>query len=145
MKRVLICSIVGLFLLSLAGVGSSQEKPRRERAREGAKLTEAEKKWRQELQAMTPQQRQVAMAKKNLENELASWQEVRKIALSENATKTVAAIDKIVVAKQEAFKKKLAAQEKRQAGPQDREKGRDKGKAAEGQNKPRGRKKQPQG
>jgi hypothetical protein len=50
--------------------------------------------------------------KKAFESEIASWKDVRKIAEEEKATKTIAAIDKIIGAKEEALKKQLAMLEK---------------------------------
>ena len=68
--------------------------------------------WKAKLEAMTPEQRRVALAQKALEDDLAPWKQVRQIAADEKAVKTLAAIDKIVAEKQEQFKKKMSAVEK---------------------------------
>jgi nitrate reductase cytochrome c-type subunit len=116
MKKVLICSVAALVVLLASGTALTEEKGKSKEANKQAKNAaestkpSAElKQAKEQLKDMTPEQRRAALAKKALEEELAPWQAVRKIAVEENATKTVAAIDKIIAAKQEQFKKKLDA------------------------------------
>jgi DNA polymerase II small subunit/DNA polymerase delta subunit B len=120
MKKVLICSIAVLAILLASGAAQTKEKARgkgRQKAEmkeAKKKMTEEEKQWREKLEAMTPEERRVAMAKRAFEIELKPWQEVRKIAAEEKATKTVAAIDKIITGKQEQLRKKLEAAAKKE-------------------------------
>jgi len=114
MKKVLICSVAALVVLLAGGTALTKETAKNKEANKQAKNAaestkpSAElKQAKEQLKDMTPEQRRAALAKKALEEELAPWQAVRKIAVEENATKTVAAIDKIIAAKQEQFKKKL--------------------------------------
>ena len=126
MKRVMVLSAMALVMLlsdaaiqandaakdAVKGKGKAKQQVRA-KSRKAKGLTEEEKQWREKLKAMTPEQRRVAMAQKALEKELAPWQEVRKIAAEEKAEKTVAAIDKVIAAKQAQFKKKLEAIKKK--------------------------------
>ena len=112
--KVLICTVAAMAIMLAGSTALTREKDRsrvknRETTREKRKLSEADKQWREKLKEMTPEQKRVAMAQRAFDAELAPWQQVRKIAASENATKTVAAIDKIMADKQTQFKKKLAA------------------------------------
>jgi hypothetical protein len=123
MKRVMVLSAMVLaILLSGAAIQAKGEGRVRATAGKAKGLTEEEKQWKEKLKAMTPEQRQVAMAQKALEKELAPWQEVRKIAVEEKAEKTVAAIDKVIAAKQAQLKKKLEAMAKRKAASVDKPK-----------------------
>jgi len=79
----------------------------------GKGLSEEQKQWKAKLEAMTPEQRRLALAQRALENDLAPWKQVRQIAAEEKAAKTLEAIDKIIAQKQEQFKKKMAAAERR--------------------------------
>ena len=124
MKKVLISSVAALVIL-LAGTAMTQETNKAKNApKEAAKATKnaAEKKvsdkdkqWQEQFKAMTPEQKRLALTQKQLEEELAPWLEVRKIAAEENATKTVAAIDKIITAKKEQFKKRAGAMKEKPA------------------------------
>lgn len=116
MKKVLICSVAALVLLLTAGTAVTKERTKSKEANrqtkstaENKKLSAEQKQAKEQLKEMTPEQRRAALAKKALEEELAPWQAVRKIAVEEKATKTVAAIDKVIAAKQDQFKKKLQA------------------------------------
>jgi hypothetical protein len=116
MKKVLICSIAALAILLTGGTAVTKERAKNKEAdkqtkktTENKKLSEEEKQFREQLKEMTPEQRRAALAKKALAEELAPWQAVRKIAAEEKATKTVAAIDKVIADRQEQFKKKLEA------------------------------------
>jgi hypothetical protein len=75
-------------------------------------LSEKQKQLTQRLKAMAPEQRRLALAKRTLQDQLAPWQEVRKIAAKEKAVKTLAAIDKIIAGRQQQFKKKMEAAKK---------------------------------
>lgn len=116
MKKVLICSVAALVLLLTGGTAVTKERAKSKEANkqtksitENKKLSTEQKQAKEQLKEMTPEQRRVALAKKAFEEEMAPWQAVRKIAVEEKATKTVAAIDKIIAAKQEQLKKKLEA------------------------------------
>ena len=116
MKKMLICSVAAMVLLLTSGTAVTKERAKNKEANkqtknaaEDKKLSAEQEKAKEQLKDMTPEQRRGALAKKALEEELAPWQAVRKIAVEENATKTVAAIDKIIADKQEQFKKKLGA------------------------------------
>jgi len=114
MKKVLICSVAAMAIMLAGSMALTKEKDRsraknRETTGKTEKLSEEDKQWREKFKEMTPEQKRVALAQRNFSAELASWQQVRKIAVSENATKTVSAIDKIMADKQTQFKKKLAA------------------------------------
>jgi len=124
MRKMLICSAAALAILLAGSTALTQEKGR---AKEGNKVTkkvadnkaagnkgsEEDKQWREKLKTMTPEQRQVAMAQKSFDSEMAPWQQVRKIAADEKATKTLAAIDKIIAEKQSQFSKRLKAMKER--------------------------------
>ncbi len=119
MKKVLICSVVALVILLAGSTALTQEKGR---AREGNKdrknvagnkISEEEKQWREKLKAMTPEERQLALAQRTFDTEMAPWQHVRKIAAEEKATKTLAAIDKIIAEKKTQFDKRLKAMKER--------------------------------
>ena len=119
MKKTLICGAVALVLLLAAGTALTKEKGRAKEANRGTKrvagkgLSEEQKQWKAKLEAMTPKQRRLALAQRALENDLAPWKQVRQIAAEEKAAKTLEAIDKIIAQKQEQFKKKMAAAERR--------------------------------
>ncbi len=114
MKKVLICSVAALVVLLAGGTALTKEAAKNKEAtkqvKNAAEKTKPSvdlKQAKEQLKDMTPEQRRAALAKKALEEDLAPWQAVRKIAVEENATRTVAAIDKIIAGKQEQFKKKL--------------------------------------
>jgi DNA anti-recombination protein RmuC len=131
MKKVLICSVAVLAILLAGSTALTKEKGKAKNPDRGTrKLSEEEKQWREKLKEMTPEQRRLEMAKKALANELAPWQEVRKIAVEEKAAKTVAAIDRIIAARQEQFKKKLQAM--KEGGPAKTDKAKGEGKRRDG-------------
>ena len=144
MKKTLICGAVALVLLLAGGTALTKEKGKAKEANRGTKrvagkgLSEEQKQWKAKLQAMTPEQRRLAIAQKALEGDIAPWKKVRQIATEEKAVRTVAAIDKIIAEKQEQFKKKMEAAEKRERAASDKSKGDDKRPAREKQ--PRKRK-----
>ena len=125
MKKVLICSVAALVILLAGGTAMTQEtnkaKEAPKEAAKGAKnvaekkVSEQDKQWQEQFKAMTPEQKRLALTQKQLDEELAPWLQVRKIAVEENATKTVAAIDKIVTAKKEQFKKRAGAMKEKPA------------------------------
>jgi len=140
MKKVLICSAAVLAILLAGGTALTQEKSKAKKANRQTKVvSEEEKQFREKLKAMTPEERQLAMAKRTFEKSLVEWQQVRKIAAEEKAAKTVAAIDKIIADKQAQFKKKLEAMKKE--GPAKGDRPRSEGKKRDGQ-KPERKKKQ---
>jgi len=124
MKKILICSVAALVIL-LAGTAMTQETNKaKESPKEAAKaaknvaekkVSEQDKQWQEQFKAMTPEQKRLALTQKQLDEELAPWLQVRKIAVEENATKTVAAIDKIITAKKEQFKKRSGAMKEKPA------------------------------
>lgn len=115
MRKILICSVAALAVLLAGSTAMTQEKNKaKETSKEATrasknvaekKVSEQDKQWKEQLKAMTPEQKRLALAQKQLDEELAPWLAVRKIAVEENATKTVAAIDKTITAKKEQFKK----------------------------------------
>ena len=123
MKRVMVLSTMALvILLSSAAIQADDTQRIGATTRKAKGMSEKEKQWREKLKAMTPEQRQLEMAQKAMEKELAPWQAVRKIAAEEKAEKTVAAIDTVIAAKEAQFKKKLEAMEKRKAVSADKPK-----------------------
>lgn len=143
MKKTLICGALALVLLLAGGTALTKEKGRAKEADRGTKrvagkaLAEQQKQWKAKLEAMTPEQRRLAIAQKALEDDLTPWKNVRQIATEEKAERTVAAIDKIIAEKHEQFKKKMAAAEKRDRAKT--EKARDVGKRQTGEKQPRKR------
>lgn len=129
--RMLVCSVAALGILLACSVGLAENKVRTKGQRK--KISQEQKEFQEKLKAMSPQERRITLAKKAFEVAMAPWREVRKIALAEKATKTVAAIDKIIAAKEGQFKKKLAGAAKRkEAGakkPKTQDKSKGKGKA----------------
>jgi len=119
MKKVLICSVAALVVLLAGGTALTQETDKAKEApkeaskevKKGAekKLSEQGKQFKEQFKEMTPEQKRLALTQRVLDEELAPWLQVRKIAVEENATKTVAAIDKIIAAKKEQFKKRSGA------------------------------------
>ncbi len=132
MKKVLICGVAALVILLAGGTALTKEKGKAGDGR-GAKrvadkgISEEQKQWKAKLEAMTPEQRRLAVAKKALEDDLAPWKQVRQIAADEKAVKTMAAIDKIIAEKQEQFNKKMAAAEKRDQPKAEKTKAQNKG------------------
>ena len=120
-KKMLVCSVAALAIVLACSIGLTQDK--KQDREQKKKLAQEKKEWTAKLKEMTPEQRRVAIAKKAFEEDTAPWQEVRKIALSEKAAKTVEAIDKIIAAKAEQLKKKLAAPKKSEDAEQKKIKG----------------------
>jgi hypothetical protein len=137
MKKVLICSVAAMAILLAGSMVLAKEKDKsrvknRENTRETKKLSEQDKQWREKFKEMTPEQKRVALAQKDFDAEMAPWRQVRKIAADENATKTVAAIDKIIAGKQNQFKKKLATLTEKKPVKGDKNKAKDEGSRREG-------------
>jgi hypothetical protein len=116
MRKLLICTVAALVILLAGGTATAKATAKNEGTNIKSKnvgqkknLSARNKQWREQLKAMTPEQRRVALAQRAFDAEIAPWQQVRKIAAAEKANKTVAAIDKILAGKQEQFKKRLAA------------------------------------
>jgi hypothetical protein len=130
MRKMLICSVVAMAILWASSIGFTKEKGQtknKSQARQQKKqMTEEQKQWRQKLRAMTPEERKLAMAKKDFEMNIAPWHAVLKIANEEKATKTIAAITKIIADKEQLLKKKLAAVEKKKAASKAQTKPKDK-------------------
>lgn len=139
MKKTLIFGAVALVVLLAAGTALTKEKDRAREADRGARrvaekgLSEEQKQWKAKLEAMTPEQRRLALAQRALENDLAPWKQVRQIATEEKAERTVAAIDKIIAEKRDQFKKKMSAAEKRDRSGAGKPKGGSKRSTAEKQ------------
>lgn len=125
MRKILICSVAALAVLLAGSTAMTQETNKaKEAPKEAAKaaknvaekkVSEQDKQWQEQFKAMTPEQKRLALTQKQLDEELAPWLQVRKIAVEENATKTVAAIDKIITAKKEQFKKRAGAMKEKPA------------------------------
>lgn len=121
MRKILICSVAALAVLLAGGTAltketnKAKEATKAEKNAAGKKVSERDKQWKEQLKAMTPEQKRQAMAQKQLDEELAPWLQVRKIAAEEKATKTVTAIDKIITAKKEQFKKRADAMKEKSA------------------------------
>ncbi len=108
MKRILICTTVTLAFLwagsaalakdANATKGTTGQKPKAE-MKEVKKTPKAE-------------ERRLEAAKKAYEAEIEPWNTVLKVAQEEKATKTIAAIDKILKNKEEAYKREVARIEK---------------------------------
>jgi hypothetical protein len=135
MKKKLVLGVAALAILVSCGIAFTAEKDKSKNKAQKQKLTAEEKAWKEKLEAMTPEQRRLAIANKALETDLAPWREVRKIAESEKATRTLAAIDKIIATKEQQFKKKLQAAAKRQEGTKGDTKRQRGERAAEGKRK----------
>lgn len=122
MKKVLFCSVAALVILLAGGTAMTKETNKAKEAPKAAKnaaekkVSGQDKQWQEQFKSMTPEQKRLALAQKQLDEEIAPWMSVRKIAVEENATKTVAAIDKIVTAKKEQFKKRADAMKEKAAG-----------------------------
>lgn len=125
MRKILICSAAALVVLLAGGTAMTQETDKAKEAPKEAgkelkkvaekKVSEQDKQWQEQFKAMTPEQKRLALTQKQFDEELAPWLAVRKIAAEENATKTVAAIDKIITAKKEQFKKRSGAMKEKPA------------------------------
>lgn len=85
-----------------------QKKPSKEPQKQPSKKQQT-KPSKQPQKKITSETEKLAQAKKAMQSQLAPWKQIRKIALKEKATKTVAAIDKIIAEKEQQYKKKLAA------------------------------------
>lgn len=147
MRKILICSIAALAVL-LAGstamtkeTNKAKEAPKEVKKAAEKKVSEQDKQWQEQFKAMTPEQKRLALTQKQLDEELAPWLQVRKIAVEENATKTVAAIDKIITAKKEQFKKRAGAMKEK---PAEADKPKAEGARPEGQRAERKKKAQTQ-
>jgi len=132
MKKELVCGAIALVFLLAGGTALTKEKSRAREANRGTKrvagkgLSEEQKQWKAKLQAMTPEERRLALAQKALQDDLEPWKKVRQIATEEKAVRTVAAIDKIIAEKQEQFKKKMEAAEKQERAKSDESRGENK-------------------
>ena len=151
MRKILICSVAALAVLLAGSTAMTQEtnkaKGTSKEAARGAKnaaekkVSEQDKQWQEQFKAMTPEQKRLALTQKQLDEELAPWLAVRKIAVEENATKTVAAIDKVITAKKEQFKKRSGALKEK---PAEADKPKAEGARPEGQRAERKKKAQSQ-
>lgn len=130
MKKVLICSVAALVILLAGGTAMTKERAKNKEANtknvgEKKGISEQDKQWKEQFKAMTPEQKRLALAQRAFDDEVAPWQQVRKIAVEENATKTVAAIDKIIAGKKEQFKKKAQAMKEGKSAQTDKPKAED--------------------
>lgn len=149
MKKALICSIAALVILLAGGTAMTKERAGNKEANTKAKnvgekksLSEQDKQWKEQFKAMTPEQKRLALAQRAFDEEMAPWQQVRKIAVEENATRTVAAIDKIIAGKKEQFKKRAQAMKEAKSAQTDKPKA--EGARLEGQRAERKKKAQTQ-
>jgi hypothetical protein len=117
MKKTTVFSVAILAVLwasSMALAGGKATEKRQGRQR---KVSAEQTAWLEKLKTMTPEQQQVAKAKKSFETAVAPWRKIRLLAAQEKATKTVAAIDQIIAAKEKQLNRKLAGLQKPKAGP----------------------------
>ena len=106
MRRASICSVAALVVLWAGSMAMAK-------ATAGQKdTTQKTATTKDATKPMTPQERRLDAAKKAHETEMAPWKEVLKVAEAEKASKTVAAINKIIKTKDDEFKKDLARLEK---------------------------------
>ncbi len=128
MKKTMIFSLAMVTILWAGSMCTAQEKaPAKRRGNQNkasaqrqanrGKASAEQKAWQEKLKKMTPEQQQVARAKKAFEASVSSWRAVRQIAAKEKAKQTLAAIDKIIAAKQQQFNRRLASMEKGEARP----------------------------
>ena len=96
----------------------NQNKASAKRQGNQKKASAEQKAWQEKLKTMTPEQQQVAKAKRAFELSVAPWREVRLIAAEEKATATLAAIDKIIAAKEEQFSRRFSGTAAGKAKPQ---------------------------
>jgi hypothetical protein len=120
MKKTLTFSLAIVAILWAGSMCMGQEKARQKKQGARAKVSADQKAWQEKLKNMTPEQQQVARAKKAFGTSVAPWRKVRKIALQEKATKTLAAIDQIIAAKEKQFSRRMAGPAKGKAKPQAR-------------------------
>jgi hypothetical protein len=121
MKRKMTFSLAIVVILCAGSLCMGQEKARQKNQGARAKVSAEQKAWQAKLKKMTPEQQKIARAKKAFEASVAPWRKVRQIAAKEKATKTLAAIDQIIAAKQQQFKKRMAGQGRANARPQARQ------------------------
>jgi hypothetical protein len=104
MKRIFICGVAAAMLWAgstvLAKDANTAKTPKQRTATE-AKGT------------LTPAERQIEEINKEFKAEISQWEEVRKLAHEEKATKTAEKIDSIIKAKTEAHNQELAKLEKK--------------------------------
>ena len=108
MKRFLICAL----LMAITSVYAMAE----EKKGQAEKSTAAAKVAKPDVNAAAARQEQImkdALAKRksavqeNHDKMIARWQDIRKTAVEEKATKTAAAIDQLIAEEQESFKKRM--------------------------------------
>jgi PBP1b-binding outer membrane lipoprotein LpoB len=114
----------------------NQNKASAQRQATQRKVSDEQKAWQEKLKTMTPEQQQMAKAKRAFEASVAPWRQVRLIAAKEKATATLAAIDKIIADKEKQFSRRSAGTAKAKANPQAEAKNRG-AKKAERQAKPK--------
>lgn len=127
--KIRMLSIIAATLILAMSVQSAEAKgeAKAKERDQKAKLAQEKKEQQEKLKAMSPEERRIFIVKTAFSAEIAPWLEVRKIALEEKASKTVAAIDKIIAAKEEALQKKISpAKKAKEAEPK---KAKDEGKA----------------
>ncbi len=112
MKKTMTFAVAILAILWAGSMCIGQEKGREKRQGNRGKVSAEQKAWQEKIAKMTPEQQQAARAKKAFEAAVAPWRKVRLIAVKEKATKTVAAIDQIIAAKEKQFKRRLGGQGK---------------------------------
>jgi hypothetical protein len=129
MKKTMTFGLAIVAILWVGSVCMGQEKAAAKRQgnqnrasarRQGnpRRVSADQKAWQAKLKTMTPEQQRVAKAKRAFQLSVAPWREVRQIAAKEKATATLAAIDKIIAAKEKQFSRRFASMEKGKTKPQ---------------------------
>lgn len=116
MKRVLICSVAAALMLMAVKVGFSEEKAKAADANVLKKAAPGPAKGpggvdRMEAMKKASEKRMSAEKEKH-DAEIKKWEDIKKLAIEEKATKTAAAIDKVIAEENEEFKTKMERQEK---------------------------------
>lgn len=113
MKRLVICSVAAAMLLVAGKVGFCQEK---EKGAEVKKSETGPAKGAGGVDRMEmmkkAQERRIAAEKEKHDAFIKKLDDVKKLAIEEKATKTAAAIDKLIAEENDAFKAKVERQER---------------------------------
>jgi len=108
MKKTMTFSLAILTILWVGSMCMAQEKAPAKRQANKAKVSAEQKAFQETLKTMTPEQQQVAKAKRAFEVSVTPWRAVAKIAAKEKATETLAAINKIIADMEIQFKQQLS-------------------------------------
>ncbi|MCF7975486.1 MAG: hypothetical protein K9N55_16835 [Phycisphaerae bacterium] len=137
MSKAKKVSLAVVTILWLAGMCLGQGKAPAKKQGNRAKASAEQQAWQEKLQKMTPEQQEVAKAKRAFETTVAPWRAVRLMAVEEKAVKTLAAIDQVIASKEQQLAKRLATLEAGKAGAKADAKNQADKKAARKTKKPR--------